>query len=237
GGSSGEARALARRERLPEEKEPEERGHDESHLRNRHHHARFPAFEAFREEREGDDQQRRGNGRVTPRRPRRPDAAVEVSREYSRKGDGDRPLSGDERNRRRALAQAQLVGEARDSDRDGRNEHAREGGPALATGITARGAGRREQQPDRCEYEREARELGRGERLAQHQHGERHGDSEAQPEDRRMGADRARLEAPGEVVVPDNDEQARKRAPECPAIERERARDKSIQDRKRREEP
>src|SRR5439155_9305447 len=46
-----------------------------------------------------------------------------------------------------------------------------------------------------------------------------------------------RLEAPGEVVVADDDQHASRRAPECPGVERERAGDESVEERERAEEP
>src|SRR6266571_4422150 len=48
-----QARALARRERLAQEKKTEQRRDDEPHLRNGNHHARFPARQAFNHKGEG----------------------------------------------------------------------------------------------------------------------------------------------------------------------------------------
>src|SRR5712691_4141538 len=54
GERGGEARPLARRERLAQEKETEQGRHDETHLRDRDHHARLRALHALDHESEGE---------------------------------------------------------------------------------------------------------------------------------------------------------------------------------------
>ncbi len=195
--------SLARRERLAQEKETEQGRHDETHLRDRDHHARLRALHALDHESEGEGENDRGPRRVAQRGAGRPDSGVDRAGERGGERDHHDALRGDHRRGVRARLQSELVDEVADADGRGGDQHARERRPALAPPGRVPGSRCAEQQPDRGERERDARDLVPRERFAEQQDRERRGEDEAQAENRRVDADRAGSQAVREIVEAD----------------------------------
>src|SRR5260221_5859478 len=95
GESGNEPGTLARGERLAKEKETEEGSDDETHLRDRHDHARLTSLQSFRKEDESANEQHRGDRRVIQGRSRRTDGAVEAGGKCGRERHGDQALRDD----------------------------------------------------------------------------------------------------------------------------------------------